>query len=138
LLDCITVLHSSVGKKSTCNAGDPGSILGLRRCPGEGKGSPLQYYGLENSLDSIVHGVAKSQTQLSDCHSPCIIHDTFKLNFWRAVKLFPKVATALYLYTMHKGSDFYIFSPTLALVCRNHSRECAVVFYDFGLHFFNG
>ena len=138
MLDCITVPHSSVGKEFTCNAGDPGSILGLRRSPGEGKGSPLQYSGLENSLDSIVHGVAKSQTQLSDCHSLCIIHNTCKLNFWRSVKPFPEVATVLYLYTMYKGSNFCIFSPILALVCRNHSRECAVVFYDFGLHFLNG
>ena len=43
-------------------AGDLGSIPGLGRSPGEGKGYPLQYSGLENSMDSIVHGVTKSQT----------------------------------------------------------------------------
>ena len=53
---------SSVGKESSCNAGDLGSILGLGRYHGEGKGYPLQYSGLENSMDCIVHGVAKSQT----------------------------------------------------------------------------
>ena len=92
---------SSVGKGSTCNAGDPGSISGsgrstgegigyplqyswaslvlaakesvhneghlvsipgLGRSPGEGKCYPLQYSGLENSMDCIVHGVAKSWT----------------------------------------------------------------------------
>ena len=58
----------STGKESTCNVGDLGSIPGLRRSPGEGKGYPLQYSGLENSMDCIVHGVAKSQTQLSDFH----------------------------------------------------------------------
>ena len=58
--------HSSDGKESTCSAGDPGSVPGLGRSPGEGKGYPLQYSGLENSRDCIVHGVAKSQTQLSD------------------------------------------------------------------------
>ena len=42
--------------------------LGLGRCPGEGKGYPLQYSGLENSMDCIVHGVTKSRTQLSDFH----------------------------------------------------------------------
>ena len=47
---------SSVGKESACNAGDPGSIPGLGRSPGEGKGYPLQYSGLENSMDCIVHG----------------------------------------------------------------------------------
>ena len=41
---------SSVGKESACNAGDPGSIPGLGRSPGEGKGYPLQYSGLENSV----------------------------------------------------------------------------------------
>ena len=56
---------SSVGKESACNAGDLGSIPGLGRSPGEGKGYPLQYLGLENSMDCIVYGVAKSRTQLS-------------------------------------------------------------------------
>ena len=50
------------GKESASNAGDPGSIPGLGRFPGEGKGYPLQYSGLENSMDCIVHGVAKSRT----------------------------------------------------------------------------
>ena len=88
---------SSVGKESTCNAGDPspipgwgrsagegigyplqnswtflvaqlvksphlGSIPGLGRSPGEGKGYSLQYSGLKNSMDCIVHRVAKSRT----------------------------------------------------------------------------
>ena len=44
-----------------CNVGDQGSIPGLVRSPGEGKGYPLQYSGLENSMDCIVHGVAESQ-----------------------------------------------------------------------------
>ena len=56
----------SDGKESACNVGDLGSIPGLGRAPGEGKGYPLQYSGLENSMDSTVHGVAK--TQLSDFH----------------------------------------------------------------------
>ena len=42
--------------------------LGWEDPLGEGKGYPLQYFGLENSMDYIVHGVAKSQTQLSDFH----------------------------------------------------------------------
>ena len=44
----------SAGKESTCNVGDLGSIPGLGRSPGEGKGYPLQYSGLENSMDCIV------------------------------------------------------------------------------------
>ena len=44
------------------------SSPGLGRSPGEGKGDPLQYSGLENSMDCIVHGVAKSWTPLSNFH----------------------------------------------------------------------
>ena len=59
---------SSVGKESTYNAGDPSSIPGSGRSARERKGYPLQYSGLENSMNYIVHGVAKSWTQLSDFH----------------------------------------------------------------------
>ena len=57
----------SIGKESACHTGDLGSIPGLRRSPGEGKSYPLQYSGLENSMDrgawqAIVHGVEKSWT----------------------------------------------------------------------------
>ena len=52
----------SAGKESACNAGDLGSIPGLGRSPGEGKGYPLQRSGLENSMDCIVRGVAESDT----------------------------------------------------------------------------
>ena len=58
----------SAGEESACNAGDLGSIRGLERSPGEGKGYPLQYSGLENSMDCIVHGVTKSRTRVSDFH----------------------------------------------------------------------
>ena len=58
----------SAGKESACKAGDLGSIPGLGRSPGQGKGYPLQYSGLENSIDCLVHGVARSQTRLSDIH----------------------------------------------------------------------
>ena len=99
--------ESSVGKESTCNAGDPSLIPGSGRSagegtgyplqyswaslvaqlvknlqcgrpgfdawvgkiPGEGKGFPLQYSGLENSMDCIIHGIAKSWTQLSNFHT---------------------------------------------------------------------
>ena len=51
----------SSGKKSTFNVGDLGSIPGLGRSPREGKGYPLQYSGLENSMDCIIHGVTKTK-----------------------------------------------------------------------------
>ena len=58
----------SAGKESACNVGDLGLTPGLGRSPGEGKGYPLQYSGLENFTDCIVRGVAKSRTRLSDFH----------------------------------------------------------------------
>ena len=58
--------YGSAGKESACNVGDLGSIPRLGRSPGEGKGYPLQYSGLENSMDYIAHGVTKSQTRLND------------------------------------------------------------------------
>ena len=66
-------------KASACNVGDLGSIPGLGRSPGEGKGNPLQYSCLENPMDrgawwATVHGVAKSQTRLSDL--------TYLIFFW--------------------------------------------------------
>ena len=62
---------SSVGKESACSSGDPGSIPGLGRSPGEGNGNPLQYPCLENLMDTgawwaPVHGVAKSRARLNN------------------------------------------------------------------------
>ena len=75
----------SDGKVSTCNAGDPGSISGSGKFPGEGNVNPLQYSCLENSMDrgpwwAAVHGIAKSRTRMSDFTS---LHDEwldFKIN----------------------------------------------------------
>ena len=58
----------SAGKESACNKGDLGSIPGLGRSPGEGNGYPLQYLGLENAMDCIVHGITKSRTRLNHFH----------------------------------------------------------------------
>ena len=77
------ILHGFSGdsevKASACNVGDLGSIPESGRSPGEGNGNPLQYSCLENPMDrgawwAPVHGVAKSQTRLSDftsLHFPC-------------------------------------------------------------------
>ena len=61
----------SDGKETACDAGEPGSISGLGRSPGGGHGNPLQYFFLGNPMNrgawwATVHGVAKSQTRLSD------------------------------------------------------------------------
>ena len=69
---------SSAGKESACNVGDLGSIPGLGRSPGEGKGYPLQYCGLENSMDCIVHGVTESDTT-----EPLSKHAHFPSVDWR-------------------------------------------------------
>ena len=71
------LLCGSAGKESACNAGDLDSILGLGGSPGEGKGYPLQYPGLENSNDCIDHGVAKSWTPLSNFQFTYIYTHTY-------------------------------------------------------------
>ena len=63
----------SAGKESARNAGDLSSIPRLGRSLGEGNGYPLQYSGLENSMDYTVHGVTKTLTQLSDFRFRCLI-----------------------------------------------------------------
>ena len=68
----------SAGKDSSCNAGDLGLIPGLGRSTGEGIGYPLQYSGLENSMDCIVYGVAKSQIRLSNFHFLLDLKKTIK------------------------------------------------------------
>ena len=67
----------SDSKESSCNVGDMASIPGLGRSSGEGNGYPLQYSGLENSMNCIVYEVVKSQTQLSDFQ----FQDTFHICF---------------------------------------------------------
>ena len=76
------------GKESACNVGDLGLIPGSERSPGEGNGNPLQYSCLENSMEigawwATVHGVAKSQTRLSDLHYKVIeVKDIFSTFVW--------------------------------------------------------
>ena len=72
VMSLILIVHacSSVSKEFACSAGDPGSIPGLGRSPGEGNGNPLQYPCLKNLMDRgtwwiAVHGVAKSRARLS-------------------------------------------------------------------------
>ena len=69
----------SACKESAHNVGDLGLIPGLGRSPGEGKGYPLQYSGLDNSRDYTVYGVTKSQTWLSHFHfqGPVLITQSF-------------------------------------------------------------
>ena len=73
------------GKESACNEGDLGSIPGLERSPGEGKGYPLLYSDLENPMDCIVRGVTKSWTWLSDFHFTSLpLPSIFRLYFLKS------------------------------------------------------
>ena len=67
------MLFRSEGKASACNMGDLGLIPGLGSSPGEGSGYPLQYSGLEESMDYLVYGVTKSQRRLSDFHTLIVL-----------------------------------------------------------------
>ena len=91
--------HSSLDKESACSVGDLGLIPGLGRSPRKGNGNPLQYSCLENSMDrgawwATVHGVAKSQTWLSDLHfhflSP-LLHLIQDERQWREWSLLSKL-----------------------------------------------
>ena len=77
--------NGSDDKEAICNVGDLGSIPRLGRSPGEGKGYALRYSGLENSMDCIVHRVAKSRTRLSGFH----FQDNQDLNTGRPYGPFP-------------------------------------------------
>ena len=77
----------SVGKEPACSVGDLGLIPGFGRSPGEGKGYPVQYFGRENSMDYIVHGVPKSQTPLSEFHFLSFIGNQQMVKVFRSLYL---------------------------------------------------
>ena len=78
----------SAGKESTQSTRDLGLIPGLGRSPGEGNGYPLQYSGLENSMDCRVHGVAKSGTQLSNFTFFHFLHREANRRMFRTMIIF--------------------------------------------------
>ena len=89
--------HSSVGKESDCNAGDPGPIPGLGRYPGEGNGNPLQYSCLENPMDreawwATVNGVTRVGHNLATKLPPPRTYGT--LFFTKEAKIFNGAKTA--------------------------------------------
>ena len=91
----------SAGKESTCNGGDLGSISGLGRSAGEGKGYPLQDSGLENSMDCVVPGEVKSRTRLSHFHFHCpYAMDTNESKLWETVKDREAWGAAVHVVTM--------------------------------------
>ena len=77
----------SASKEFACNERDLVLIPGLGRSPGEGKGYPLQYSGLENSMDCIDQGVAKSQTGLRDFHFHVVINVSLYTTYFFILQL---------------------------------------------------
>ena len=95
---------SSTSKEFTHSEGDLGSIPGLGRSPGKGNGYPLQYSGLDNSMDCMVHGVEKSQAQLSDFH--------FHFLLWYPLETPPNSV-------FHERLGFYWFATWLDLLLKD-------------------
>ena len=111
----------SAGTESACNA-DLGSIPGLGRTPGEGKGYPLQYSGLENSMDCIVYGVTKSRTQL--WFSLSLVSPHFPLGF--QILLYPDVLFSLWsLFLKLSYGLFFFFLPHHRLLWWLGGKESA-------------
>ena len=119
----------SNGKTSAYNAGDPGSIPGQGRSPGEGNGNPLQYYCLENPMNreawqSTVHGVAKSWTRLSDFTSLYRIVVHIESSSGEAVSSVPSTSvnskqSLFWKFSICPGSPFQC-STVLTLTCNSH------------------
>ena len=84
----------SAGKESARNVADLGSIPGLGRSSGEGKGYPLQYSGLENSMDCIIHRVTKSWTRLSEFHFQ---PDEVRIIIFLSQRIIPKIREVMSL-----------------------------------------
>ena len=97
-------LGGSASKESACNMGDLGSIPGLGRSPGEGKGYPVQYSGLENSMDCRVHGVAELDTteQLSFIHSFIYTHMYVYMTHHH---LYIYICTHIYIYVTYTEDE---------------------------------
>ena len=102
-----------------CSITNSVAIPGLGRSPGEEKGYPFQYAGLENSMEWTVHGVTKSQTWLSNFHSVTHFHAQ-NVSVWtirsafRLVPMFfwhPIVFLWAFSYFLGPGSLFFLFSP---------------------------
>ena len=98
----------SAGKESACNAGDLGSIPRLGRSPGEENGYPFQYSGLENSVDSIVHGVANNRTQLSNFR---LITYIYHYNILQSILCPKNLFFSLFISTHHWQPLTFLLSP---------------------------
>ena len=123
----------SASKESTCNAGDLGLIPGLGRSPGEGKGYPLWYSALENSMDCIVQGVTKSQIWLRNFHFSRLMNQTLMIET-PEIPLIPILFTRLQVPTIgsHQSaiskqcltSTSSTFCPSYNILSLSKSHNC--------------
>ena len=119
------------GKAPTYNAGDPGSIAGSGRSPGEGNGNPLQYSCLENPMDwgawwawwATIHGVAKSWTRLSDlcvCVCVCVCVLVVQCSHYQFLKRFTTKDLMLKYYfacqISHDDPHFYFIKVQFSIL----------------------
>ena len=102
-------LVAQLVKSPPGNAGDLGSIPRLARSPGKGKSYPLQYSGLENSLDYTVHGVAKSWTRLSDFHFSNVQGNTGLMSFRTISSVFPQPVPAVWAQQSKQRISNWVF-----------------------------
>ena len=103
---------------------------GLGRSPGEGKGYPLQYSGLENSMDNIVHGVTKSHTRLSDFHFHFITSASFNI-CWFSFVLVLSFSAFIWFYNHHEKTVWRFLKKL-----KYHAYvSCSVVSNSLGIHF---
>ena len=100
------------GKESACNAGDLGLIPGLGRSPRGGKGHPLQYSGLENSMGCIIHGIAKSWTWLSDFHFTSYIY------------------VYIYIHIQYSGKESYSAKLRRTCFMNFHKKWLPIIFQE--------
>ena len=114
-------------KESACNARGLGSIPGLGRSPREGKGYPLQYSGLENSMDCIVRGVTKSRTRLSDFHL-CWSYLSFLQFASFTISKSPSVVCAFYPWALKSH-----FHPGYSSVVKNHPLKTKFSYFFYFL-----
>ena len=122
----------SAGKESACNEGDLVSIPGLGRSPGGGKSYPLQYSGLENSIDYIVHGVTKSQTRLSNLHFHFYNSSVLKtlVKTWHIPRIrFKSYAEYCLFFSLSSSLDSYYIG-----IIMNLKRKNIYIFIYIGIH----
>ena len=105
----------SAGKEASCSVGVLGSIPGLGRSPGGGKGYPLQYSGLKNSMGDIVRALPKSQILLSQFH----FHFTF-LPKWERIVGFPVFIVPMIMAHQMAMAWSRLFWPLFSSVAQVH------------------